>query len=411
MQPLVSLDRVSKEYRLGVSQISLPALVADKLRAAVSRSAENHHRGRNLWALRDVSFELARGQCLALIGSNGAGKTTILKLISRITKPTEGVVTTDGMLTALIELGAGFHPDLTGRENIYLNGAILGLSRKYISRHFDEIVAFSGLEVFIDTPIKRYSSGMAVRLGFSVATCVQPDVLLVDEVLAVGDVSFQQKCLKRIRSLVENGTGILFVSHNLYMVQAVCDRALYLKNGCVKSAGTTKEVIDAYEQSIHEEHTPTKSDSTADGESGHSPVTITKVEILPENGAANSHVLSSAEPAVIKVSYHATVDIGPLNMSLFIRRSDGLTCCMIRTASDGHRLWLHRGSGEFSIYIERLQLITGSYSAHAYLLNDSDSLALTPAGRQSEWFMVKGNSLSYAENSGVYEPIVKWSCE
>ena len=164
-----------------------------------------------------MSFELSEGESLALVGANGAGKTTILKLLANITKPTLGSIDIDGQLSALIELGAGFHPDLTGRENIFLNGSILGLNRKQIASQLDEIIAFSELEKFIDTPVKRYSSGMVVRLGFAVASCINPEILLVDEVLAVGDASFQQKCLERIRSLIRCGTSIIFVSHNFYL--------------------------------------------------------------------------------------------------------------------------------------------------------------------------------------------------
>ena len=217
---------------------------------------------------------------LALVGANGAGKTTILKLLANITKPTSGSISTYGQISALIELGAGFHPDLTGRENIYLNGTILGIDRKTIASRFDEIVAFSELERFIDTPVKRYSSGMIVRLGFSVASFMEPEILLVDEVLAVGDAAFQQKCLKRIRSLIQNGTSIIFVSHNFYLVQAVCETSLYIQKGQIKHYGATKDVIDIYERDLHQERSrkfigvsPEKSDSSED-------IEITQVEIF-----------------------------------------------------------------------------------------------------------------------------------
>jgi lipopolysaccharide transport system ATP-binding protein len=246
----ITFSNVSKQYQLGLTRTSAPALVARWARKALRRPA-GEAAGRTFWALRDVSFELRQGDSLALVGANGAGKTTILKLLANITKPTSGSLATHGQLSALIELGTGFHPDLTGRENIFLNGTILGLRRKEIAGRLDEIIDFAGLERFIDTPVKRYSSGMIVRLGFAVAASIHPDILLVDEVLAVGDAAFQQKCLKRIHSLIEGGASIVFVSHNFYLVQAVCSTALYLKKGEVQHYGPTREVIDHYEQDLH----------------------------------------------------------------------------------------------------------------------------------------------------------------
>ena len=231
MQTKIRFENVSKQYKLGLTRTSLPALISGNIRKLKKGSSQADVGDQDFWALRDVSFELKESESLALVGANGAGKTTILKLLANITKPTSGVIETSGSLSALIELGAGFHPDLTGRENIFLNGAILGLGRQTIADRFDEIVDFAELERFIDTPVKRYSSGMIVRLGFAVASCVEPDILLVDEVLAVGDAAFQQKCLKRIHDLVDAGTSIIFVSHNFYLVQAVCDTALYLHKG------------------------------------------------------------------------------------------------------------------------------------------------------------------------------------
>lgn len=249
---VAQFDRVSKRYRLGLTRTSIPAFLAQRIKTVISSRANHAGQSSILWALRDVSFTLSQGESLALVGANGAGKTTLLKLLSNITTPTSGTIYKRGKLSALIELGAGFHPDLTGRENIFLNGTILGLKRSEIQRRFDEIVAFSELERFIDTPIKRYSSGMVVRLGFSVASCIQPDILLVDEVLAVGDISFQQKCLHRIHELLRQGTSIIFVSHNLYLVKAVCNSALYLEKGVIKAQGSTAEVLKVYEQTLHE---------------------------------------------------------------------------------------------------------------------------------------------------------------
>ena len=205
-----------------------------------------------MWALKNVSFEVRKGEAFGIIGPNGAGKTTILKLLANITRPTSGKVTVDGRVASLIELGAGFHPELTGRENIYLNGVIMGLSRLEIKRKFDAIVEFSGLERFIDTPVKRYSSGMYARLGFSVAAHLEPSVLLVDEVLSVGDAAFQQKSLQRMGRLVDSGVTLIFVSHNLFAVQTICSRVMWLSEGQVQFLGEPAKAIGAYMDSLDE---------------------------------------------------------------------------------------------------------------------------------------------------------------
>jgi lipopolysaccharide transport system ATP-binding protein len=205
-----------------------------------------------LWALRDVSFAVEHGEVLALVGRNGAGKSTLLKILSRIAVPTTGRAVIRGRVGSLLEVGTGFHPELTGRENIYLNGAILGMSRAEIDRKFDEIVEFSGVGKFIDTPVKRYSSGMGVRLGFAVAAHLEPEILIVDEVLAVGDAAFQKKCMGKMGSVAGQGRTILFVSHNMHAVRALCHRALLLEDGRVTRDGPTHEVVDAYLRSVAE---------------------------------------------------------------------------------------------------------------------------------------------------------------
>ena len=208
---------------------------------ALRRLVRRDHRApasKPFWALRDVSLEVEPGEVVGLIGPNGAGKSTLLKLLARISHPTEGRIELRGRLASLLEVGTGFHPELTGRENVFLNGAILGLSRQEIARQFDAIVEFSGVEKFIDTPVKRYSSGMSVRLGFAVAAHLDAEIMLVDEVLAVGDAAFQRKCMSRIRDLtLEEGRTIIFVSHNLAWVERLCDRALLIENGAARGRG------------------------------------------------------------------------------------------------------------------------------------------------------------------------------
>jgi ABC-type polysaccharide/polyol phosphate transport system ATPase subunit len=238
---------VSKKFRRGEMYDSLRDLVPGVVRRLMGRRrGPELDRRREFWALRDVSFSLHRGEAFGIVGGNGAGKSTMLKLLTGIMQPTKGSLRVAGRLSALIEVSAGFHPDLTGRENVYLNGAILGMTREEVRRRFDAIVEFSGLEEFIDTPVKRYSSGMFARLGFSVAAHVDPDVLLVDEVLSVGDYLFQQKCVDRMNAVIASGATVVFVSHNLQAVANLCSRSLLLERGSVQTIGPTEDVIRLY---------------------------------------------------------------------------------------------------------------------------------------------------------------------
>lgn len=242
----LKLDHVFKKFRRGEIYNSLRDLIPAMTGRFLKRFGSQKLEREEFWALKDVSFEVARGEAVGIIGSNGAGKSTMLKLLSGIMKPTSGTLTVNGKLSALIEVGAGFHQDLTGRENIYLNGVILGMSRNDIKLKFDQIVEFSGLADFIDTPVKRYSSGMFARLGFSVAAHVDPDILLVDEVLSVGDYVFQKKCVARMNEIMREGTTVIFVSHNLRAITDLCHRCVLLDHGTVLSVGPTNEIVRSY---------------------------------------------------------------------------------------------------------------------------------------------------------------------
>jgi ABC-type polysaccharide/polyol phosphate transport system ATPase subunit len=243
---VLEMDHVSKKFRRGEIHDSLRDLIPALTRGILRRGRNGPPDKREFWALDDVSFQVRRGDAFGIIGRNGAGKSTILKLLSGIMKPTTGALRVKGTLSALIEVSAGFHPDLTGRENIFLNGAILGMSREAIRAKFDEIVEFSGLAEFIDTPVKRYSSGMFARLGFSVAAHVEPDVLIIDEVLSVGDYVFQQKCVERMHTVLARGATIVFVSHNLRAVTDLCNQSLLLTRGRAVMVGPTNEVMQRY---------------------------------------------------------------------------------------------------------------------------------------------------------------------
>src|SRR6266478_991467 len=234
----IKFDNVSKKYNLRAN--------GDAPRRWYRRGLM--HRSSNMWALRNVSFQVREGEALGIVGHNGAGKTTILKLLSSITAPTNGEITIRGRLAALVEVSSGFHPELTGMENIYLHGAMLGMRRSEIRRKLDSIVEFSGVGRYIEVPVKRYSSGMYVRLGFAIAAHLDPDILLLDEVLAVGDAAFQAKCLQRIAELRKDGRTMVFISHDLAAVYSLCDRALLLSHGSILSDGPPRQVIDEYQQ-------------------------------------------------------------------------------------------------------------------------------------------------------------------
>lgn len=238
----VRLERVSKRYVLHKQK---PFLVHDVARRILGKRS-----GEEFWALHDVSFEVRRGEAVALMGGNGAGKSTTLGIVARTIRPTSGAVEVYGRVGALLELGAGFHPDLTGRENIYLNASLLGLGRDEVERQFRKIVAFSELFDFIDVPLRNYSSGMQVRLGFSVAIHIQPDILLMDEVFAVGDAHFQRKCIERVMAFKEAGKTLLFVSHNPDSVRRLCERVIWLDHGRVRADGPTDDILKAYAQAM-----------------------------------------------------------------------------------------------------------------------------------------------------------------
>ena len=241
----IQVEQLGKRYRIGHRRP-----MADGLRHVIGDTLARPFRGRmkteEFWALRDATFDVAEGEVLGVIGANGAGKTTLLRILSRITPPTEGQARLRGRVGSLLEVGTGFHPELTGRENVFLNGAILGMRRREIKRHFDEIVAFSELERFLDTPVKRYSAGMYVRLAFAIAAHLQPEILLIDEVLAVGDVAFQKKCLGKMGQVARGGRTVLFVSHNMSAVRSLCDRAVWIDAGQSTSFDSVEDAIGRY---------------------------------------------------------------------------------------------------------------------------------------------------------------------
>jgi ABC-type polysaccharide/polyol phosphate transport system ATPase subunit len=400
---LILFDHVSKRYRLGTLG-SLRSTVADLL----TPSHDKDDAARILWALDDVSFRVEPGRSLGLIGPNGAGKSTALKLLAGITKPTSGRIAVNGRISSLIELGAGFHPELTGRENLFLNGAILGLSRREIASKMDAIIAFSEIERFIDTPVKRYSSGMYVRLGFAVAAHVEPDILLVDEVLAVGDASFRQRCMQRMHELQRKGTTVIFVSHNMHQIRNTCESALLLMHVQIKLHGTPDEVIAVYERTLlSQEATPDASGQVSASDfHAQTGLVLSAIEI-DGPGLATDHFLRSEQPVTLRITYHAArpQPIGRIDIRML--RGDGTTCSAIdgrNAQNDGLQIHEIAESGTIEITYDPLQLTTGQYSVLVQITDLSDAMVI--ASGQTPFFEV------YAEksldNSGVYMPRTYW---
>lgn len=406
MNSAIGFNQISKLYRLGPRQTSLREALSNSVAGILGRDHRRSGDHGFVWALKETSFEVESGRALGLIGPNGAGKTTVLKILAGITKPTSGHFTVHGRVSALIELGAGFHPDLTGQENIYLYGAILGLSRREIDRMLDRIIDFSGLEPFIETPVKRYSSGMYVRLAFAVAAHVEPDVLLVDEVLAVGDAQFRQKCAERVQELRNLGTTIIFVAHNLYLVKSVCEVGLFLAEGQVREQGDVISVINAYETWLQGQQVDASGPRrfAVEGEfEGASFVRIERVEILDMNG---NHVdaVSHSDRVNIHINFTARKPLPNPNVVLRIVRTDGVTCCMIRTVDHGFVLEDLEDEGVISLVLDPVQLAGGTYAIDVRLTGALDGLPLAQA--HSRWFRVFGVGLGDDSNRGVYVPRV-----
>lgn len=317
--PAIEIRNLSKSFRL----------YTRKTESAVERFLMlKRSRFEQLWALKDVNLNVDEGRVIGVIGPNGSGKSTLLKVLSNIYRPDEGTFSVNGNVAALLELGAGFHPELTGRENIYLNGSILGLTRKEINNRFDEIVEFSGLEKFLDTPIKNYSTGMTVRLGFSIAMSIDPDVLLIDEVLGVGDLNFSKKSFLKIKSFAESGKTILFVSHDLSVVGSFADHVVWLDQGKVKGQGEPEEMINAYmtdlqvrRDEVHSKGRALQSEMIRD-RSGSGEVTIEDVKFFDSTGT-EKYLFNAGDTMVIKISYKSREIIPSHSLYLAVHSFDG----------------------------------------------------------------------------------------
>jgi lipopolysaccharide transport system ATP-binding protein len=358
---VIAAVKVSKRYLIGQAEQRHETLIGSAISALMApiRNARNiarldasrvaNNAANILWAVDGVTFEMKRGEVLGIIGRNGAGKSTLLKILSRITEPTSGWVGIKGRVCSLLEVGTGFHPELTGRDNIYMNGTLLGMTKREIDRKFDEIVDFSGVERFLDTPVKRYSSGMSVRLAFAVAAHLDPEILIIDEVLAVGDYEFQKKCLGKIEEVAQGGGGrtILFVSHNTGMVRSLCSRCLYLEAGRVAADGATEDIIDVYEQS-----------QVIEGQSGffrqppedRYPLQVLEAELRNECGQRQTSAIDQFSPLNLWIRYIVREPLVGCNLCLWLTYRGSRLFLSFDTDEDAD-LFKRRNPGQYEAVI------------------------------------------------------------
>jgi lipopolysaccharide transport system ATP-binding protein len=348
-QSAVSIEHVSKKFRLYHEKNQY-------LKTALLRGGRAKYE--DFWALKDISFEVPAGSTFGIIGSNGSGKSTLLKCLAGILTPDEGTITHRGKVVALLELGAGFHPDLSGRENIFLNGVILGMTQKEIEKKFDEIVAFSGLEEFIDTPVKNYSSGMTVRLGFAIAINVDPDILVIDEVLAVGDESFQQKSLEKIEQLRRQGKTIIFVSHGLDQVEKLCETAAWIDHGEIKMIGPALKVVNEYSGLSHGAEEATEGDMGKRW--GTHEVEITDIQILDESGVSTENI-QTGKSATIRIHYFAHELIEDVVAGIRITDMFGANIWGTNSKRRGTKFPPLVGEGSIDLVVQRIPLLKGSF--------------------------------------------------
>jgi lipopolysaccharide transport system ATP-binding protein len=373
VQDSIVVDGVGKLFRRDRNR---PRGIADYL----VHGWRARHSSAEFWALRDVSVRVRRGQIVGVIGKNGAGKSTLLRLVGGIGRPTEGRITTSGRMRALLDLGSSFHHDLTGRENVFLAGVVAGLTRREVRERFDSIVTFAELEAFVDRPVRTFSSGMLMRLAFSVAVHTDPDILLVDEVLAVGDVGFQYKCVERIAEFKRNGCAILIVSHDTGAMEQLCDDILWLRGGRVEAYGRPKDVIDRYvgeamaetRRRMAHDHPAARTSGGRelrmnDNRFGTLELEITTVRLLDDAGRTIEEI-EPGDPLIVEMEYRCSRPIASPHFGLTISRPDGFSCYDITTAADGHVLPTLDGSGRIEIRLDRLDLVGGDYfvnvSAH-----------------------------------------------
>lgn len=412
--PAVVADGVSKVYRRFLHQHQFRTLKSALLTGSLISDLRPDQ---TFTALDGVSFEVPRGTTFGVIGENGSGKSTLLKLLAGITKPTRGALRVDGRISALIELGAGFHPEISGRENVAINGIMLGLSRRQVEERFEDIVDFAELREFIDAPVKTYSSGMYMRLGFSVAIHVDPDVLLIDEVLAVGDEAFTRKCLDKIGEFRRRGRTIVLVTHSLGLVEKMCDEALWLRHGRKADIGDPKRVVDAYltyvaggEETLlarDQPPAPAAAEEKApegyrEGRWGSRDVEITRVRLVDDRGAER-HVFASGETVVVRLDVEARAEVEDFVFGVGIFTSDGVSVYGTNTHLEDFVPRRAMGRGEVSLELSELRLVEGTYLLDVAVHRRDGTPYDYHRGLHS--FRVK----SRVKDVGVYRPPHRWS--
>jgi len=400
----ITIENLGKRYTLDHQRADNDGLrhaIENVVRAPIAwlRSSRRKKLRRvDFWALKSVSFQIKQGEVVGIIGRNGAGKSTLLKILSRITVPTEGSVRINGRTASLLEVGTGFHQELTGRENIFLNGAILGMTRAEITRKFDEIVEFSGVEEFLDTPVKRYSSGMYVRLAFAVAAHLEPDILIVDEVLAVGDASFQRKCLGKMGSFAQSGRTVLFVSHNMEAIRTLCERCVWIKDGRLHQDGKTDEIVEAYFNSISSE----QSFSCSNPDYG---LTVQKV-ILRNDREQETGQFRPGEDLSVEICYDALSRIEKPIIALGVLGING-ACFTSNMLLDGHRPEFLEGVGKITCTFKSIPLLPQNYTVKMmirsanvkdFIINYQEVAGFIVAGDLAE-YGYKGEFLTFARQS------------
>ncbi|HEX5582444.1 polysaccharide ABC transporter ATP-binding protein [Gaiella sp.] len=417
MSVAIDVDTLSKRYRLGQYQAAYGTLRETLVHATKRLARQEHDRpASEIWALRDVSFEVPEGQVLGVIGRNGAGKSTLLKILTRIVTPTAGRAEIRGRVGSLLEVGTGFNQELTGRENVYLNGAILGMKRREIEARFDDIVEFSGVERFIDTPVKRYSSGMYVRLAFAVAAHLEPEIMLVDEVLSVGDAEFQRRCLGRMEELGNAGRTVLFVSHALPAIAQLCDRAIWIDGGQVVGDGRPAEVIANY---LHQSHSAgTERVWTEDSAPGNDLAKILAIRVVPHEGLPPG-VVDVRRPIAVEISFKVLREGKPLFPKIKVLDQEG---AIAFNAMDTDERWLEpTPPGEYvaTAWIPANLLNEGSAIVEPAICSlDFPKLEHHAAVYEAVSFEVldpsEGDSARgrfSGQWRGVVRPLLDWTCE
>jgi lipopolysaccharide transport system ATP-binding protein len=417
MKPAIKLSGVGKRYRIGglhPGYMTLREMIGGVVTAPFRKRSGNGHQ--ILWALRDINLEIGQGELVGIIGHNGAGKSTLLKVLSRITKPTTGEVELTGRIGSLLEVGTGFHPDLTGRENIFLSGAILGMRRAEIQQKFDEIVAFSELQKFIETSVKWYSSGMYVRLAFAVAAHLEPEILMMDEVLAVGDAAFQQKCLDKMRDIRQQGRTILFVSHDMAAITRLCRRVVLLENGRVTADGDPAQIVNQYLHSSLRTGA-SREWSKEDVAPGDGVVRLKRVRLRTEDGETISAV-DIRKPFGIEITFDVLEEGSAVVPVLELCNEEGTELFTTHDTSSESRRVRRRGPQTSTVWLPGNLLAEGCLVAHVSLMSHQPATVLHAQERNVVAFhVVDSQSGDSARGDyvgpmpGVMRPLLHWTNE